>query len=79
MFGKKFDHQAVIEPGLLHLAGMASAGQDFQFAIRDARLEREAAWMTTVFAAGQNDCRAADTLMMIFGIRLRESFKLVDY
>jgi hypothetical protein len=79
MLGKKFDHQTVIEPGLLHLAGMASPGQDFQFAIRDARLEREAAWMTAVFAAGQNDCWAVDTLMMIFRIRLCESFELVDY
>ncbi len=52
--GEKFDHEAIEEPGLLHLAGMAGSGQSLQLAIGYTRLERKGALMAAVLAAGQD-------------------------
>ena len=66
MLGEKFDHEAIEKPGLLHLAGVAGARQNFQLAIGYARLERECALMAAVLAAGENDRRAGDALVILF-------------
>lgn len=78
VLGKEFDHEAIEEPGLFYLAGVAGSGQSFQFAIRDERLEREGALMAIVLAAGQDYCRTGDALVMALRIGLRERFELVD-
>ncbi len=78
MFVEKPDHEAVEEPRLLDLAGVAGAGQDFQLAVWYARLEREGAWMAAVFAAGKDNHRAGDVLVMAFGVRLSECAELMN-
>src|SRR5262245_9595737 len=57
---------------------MAGSRQRFQFAIGYERLQRKRSLMAVVLAAGQNDRRTADTLMMTFWIGLRERFELVN-
>ena len=57
---------------------MAGSRQRFQLAIGYERLEREGALMAAVLAAGQDDRRTGDPLMMAFGIGLGERFELVD-
>jgi hypothetical protein len=78
VLGEKFDHEAIEKPGLLDLTGVAGAGQSLQLAIGYACLQRESTLMAVVLAAGQNDRRTGDTLMMAVRIRLRQRFELMD-
>jgi hypothetical protein len=78
VLGEKFDHEAIEKPGLLDLTGMAGAGQSLQLTIGYACLQRESTLMAVVLAAGQNDRRTGDTLMMAVRIRLRQRFELMD-
>src|SRR4051812_40352810 len=57
---------------------MTGARQRSQLAIRNPFLKREGALVAVVFAAGQNDCRTGDTLMMAFRVGLRECLELMD-
>src|SRR5262245_32331919 len=76
--GEKFDHQPVEQPGLLDLAGMSGSRQHLHFAAGNARLEREGALMGGILATAENDSRAADPRLMIFGVRLRMRLELTD-
>src|SRR4030095_6605727 len=78
VLGKKFDHKPIKKQGLLYLAGVAGPRQSPQLAIRYTRFKREGSLMAAVLAAGQDDRRTGDALMMAFGIGLRERFELVD-
>ena len=78
MLREKFDHKAIEQPRLLYLASVAGARQCSQLTIGYARLQREGALMAVVFAAGQNDRRTGDTLMMAFRVGRRERFELMD-
>ena len=66
VLGEKFDHEAIEQPGLLDLAGVAGSWQNLQLAIGYARHEREGALMAAVLAAGENDRRAGDALVILF-------------
>ncbi len=65
MLGKKFDHESIKEPRLLHLTGVAGAQQDFQSAIHYARLEREGVPTGAVLAPCENDRRAGDAVLHV--------------
>ena len=78
MLFQKLDHEPIEQPGLLDLARMARAWQSSQLAIGYALLKRERPLMAVVFAAGQNDCRTGDTLMVAFGIGLRQCLELMN-
>ena len=78
MLGKKLNHKAIEQPRLLYLASVAGARQCSQLTVRYARLKCESALMAVVFAAGQNDRWAGDTLMMLLGVGLRQCLELVD-
>ena len=55
MLGKKFDHESIKEPRLLHLTGVAGSGQYL-----NSRLG-----MRAVITAGQNDRRAGDAVLHV--------------
>ena len=65
MLGKKFEHESIKEPRLLHFTGVAGSRQDFQLAIRYARLEREGVPMGAVLAPGEDDRRAGDAVLRV--------------
>ena len=60
MLLEKLDHVAIEQPGLLDLAGVAGAVEDFHLAAGNARLQGCGARMRAVLAAGQNDRGAGD-------------------
>lgn len=78
MLFQKLDHEPIKQPGLFDLARMARPWQCSQLAIGYAFLKRERPLVAVVLAAGQNDCRTGDTLMMPFGIGLRQRFELMN-
>jgi len=46
--GKAFAHEAIEQPGLLYVAGVAGSEQRFQLAIGYERLKRDGALMAVV-------------------------------
>jgi len=56
---RELDHEAIEEPRLLDVAGMAGAGQRLQLAMGDALLQGEGAWVRGVLAAASVDCGRA--------------------
>src|SRR5262245_16147326 len=75
---QKLQHEAIEQPGLLDLTGVAGAVQDLHLAVRDTILERKRGLVGAVLAAGQNDRRAGNTRMMVLGIRALMRVELVD-
>ena len=75
---EKLDHEAIEQPWLFDLAGMAGAREHFQLAVGHAGLEREGARMAAIFSAGENDHRTRDAFVMAFGIGLGQSAELVN-
>ena len=60
MSGEEVNHEAVKQPGLLELTGVARARQDFQFAVGYTLLKGEGALMRVVLASGEDDRRTGD-------------------
>ena len=69
MLGEKFDHEAIEQPRLLDLAGMAGSRQRFQFTIGYELLKGKGALVGVVFATAENNHRAGDAFMMALGVR----------
>ena len=78
MLLEELDHVAVKQPGLLELAGVTGAVQDFHLAARYAPLEREGARVCMVFAAAEDQCRASDARMMIGRVGICRRLELIN-
>ena len=70
MLLEKLDHEAVEQPRLLDLAGVAGAVEDFHLAAWNKRLQSSSARMRGVFAPGQDDGGAGDARMVVLGVGL---------
>src|SRR4051794_27163908 len=68
--GKKLDHEPIEQPGLLDLAGVARAIENFHFTFGDARLQAEGGLMGAVLAPAEDDGRAFDARMVIRSVGL---------
>src|SRR5579864_4454110 len=75
---QEVDHEAIEEPGLLHVAGMAGARQSPELATGDAVLQHEGAGMCPIFAPGQDHRRCGDALEMADGLGLPQRLELPD-
>src|SRR5262249_30447126 len=73
MLLQELDQVAIEQPGLLDLAGVAGAVEDFHVAAGNARLKRCGARMRAVLAAGEDDRRASDACMRIARLRFVQS------
>ena len=69
VLGEKFDHEAIEQPRLLDLTGMAGSRQRFQFTIGHEFLKGKGALVGVVFATAENNHRAGDAFMMALGVR----------
>jgi len=77
--GKEFDHEAIEEPGLFYLAGVAGSGQSFQFSqFGMSACEREGALMAIVLARRSGLLSTGDAAHDGPPDRVRERFELVD-
>src|ERR1043165_1533520 len=78
MLCQKIDHEPIEQPRLLDHAGVTGSRKCLQFTLGDSGLERERPLMTIVFAARQNNSRAIYRFKVAFGIRLSQSFELMN-
>ncbi len=74
---QEFQQQAVEQPGLLHVAGMARTGKHMQFAARNLLLQGKCQRVRGVFAAGKYQAGALD-LAKLRGSQGLEGFELAD-
>ena len=77
MLRQKLDHEAIEQPRLFHVAGMAGAGQDLELAVANTFLQREGGRVRAVLGAGEDRGRAGDALEMVglFGFLQRLELK----
>jgi len=78
VLGEEFDHQAIEQPGLLHLTGMAGAVQYLQLAMGIRALSAKALGWALFLAPGQDRRRTSDALVMAFGLGLLQRLELVE-
>src|SRR5665213_2470343 len=78
MPGEELDHEAIEQPGLLDLAGMAGARQHLELAAGNERLQREGALMGAVLATGQDHRRTEDAREMAFRLGLLQRLELTE-
>ena len=78
MLLEEFDHHAVEQPWLLHVAGMAGARQHSEFRAPNTGLEIVSAFVNRILASGEDKHRARDPGVEVFRFRSPERLELQD-